>query len=122
MLKTILIIVVSVTTGVRKIPVQYAKRVVGRKVYGGGGITPDIFTQDTTKYTKTTIKLLTSPDRFLFNYSSVLKEDIAIKYENYDDFERYYLFGESDRQDLFNWLKETEFEFEEDELQVGPHL
>ena len=27
--------VVGITTGTRKIPVQYAKRVVGRKVYGG---------------------------------------------------------------------------------------
>jgi preprotein translocase subunit SecY len=49
-------IVVLVTTGVRKIPVQYAKRVVGRKVYGGqashiplriltAGVMPIIFAQ-----------------------------------------------------------------------------
>ena len=49
-------IVVAVTTGVRKIPVQYAKRVVGRKVYGGqathiplkiltAGVMPIIFAQ-----------------------------------------------------------------------------
>tara|TARA_B100000029_G_scaffold379634_1_gene374491 strand:- start:1112 stop:2443 length:1332 start_codon:yes stop_codon:yes gene_type:complete len=48
--------VVRVTTGVRKIPVQYAKRVVGRKVYGGqathiplriltAGVMPIIFAQ-----------------------------------------------------------------------------
>jgi len=49
-------VVVTVTTGVRKIPVQYAKRVVGRKVYGGQashiplkilttGVMPIIFAQ-----------------------------------------------------------------------------
>jgi len=49
-------IVVAVTTGVRKIPVHYAKRVVGRKVYGGqsthiplriltAGVMPIIFAQ-----------------------------------------------------------------------------
>ena len=49
-------IVVAVTTGVRKIPVQYAKRVVGRKQYGGqathiplkiltAGVMPIIFAQ-----------------------------------------------------------------------------
>ena len=49
-------VVVLVTTGVRKIPVQYAKRVVGRKVYGGqashiplriltAGVMPIIFAQ-----------------------------------------------------------------------------
>ena len=48
--------VVMVTTGVRKIPVQYAKRVIGRKVYGGqsthlplkiltAGVMPIIFAQ-----------------------------------------------------------------------------
>ena len=49
-------VVVTVTTGIRKIPVQYAKRVVGRKVYGGqsthiplkiltAGVMPIIFAQ-----------------------------------------------------------------------------
>jgi len=53
---SITFIVVTVTTGVRKIPVQYAKRVVGRKVYGGqsthiplkiltAGVMPIIFAQ-----------------------------------------------------------------------------
>jgi len=48
--------VVGITTGTRKIPVQYAKRVVGRKVYGGqathiplkiltAGVMPIIFAQ-----------------------------------------------------------------------------
>ena len=52
----ITLIVVAVTTAVRKIPVQYAKRVVGRKVYGGqathiplkiltAGVMPIIFAQ-----------------------------------------------------------------------------
>ena len=52
----ITVFVVMITTGVRKIPVQYAKRVVGRKVYGGqathlplkiltAGVMPIIFAQ-----------------------------------------------------------------------------
>ena len=52
----ITLVVVAVTTGVRKIPVQYAKRVVGRKVFGGqathiplriltAGVMPIIFAQ-----------------------------------------------------------------------------
>ena len=52
----ITLFVVGVTTGTRKIPVQYAKRVVGRKVYGGqathiplkiltAGVMPIIFAQ-----------------------------------------------------------------------------
>ena len=52
----ITLFVVGITTGTRKIPVQYAKRVVGRKVYGGqathiplkiltAGVMPIIFAQ-----------------------------------------------------------------------------
>jgi len=52
----VIMFVVFVTTGIRKIPVQYAKRVVGRKVYGGqathiplriltAGVMPIIFAQ-----------------------------------------------------------------------------
>ena len=52
----ITLVVVTVTTGTRKIPVQYAKRVIGRKVYGGqsthiplkiltAGVMPIIFAQ-----------------------------------------------------------------------------
>src|SRR2546428_6640726 len=35
-----IVAVVLVTQAVRKIPVQYAKRVVGRRVYGGAGSDP----------------------------------------------------------------------------------
>ncbi len=52
----VILFVVFITTGIRKIPVQYAKRVVGRKVYGGqsthiplriltAGVMPIIFAQ-----------------------------------------------------------------------------
>ena len=52
----ITLFVVAISTGIRKIPVQYAKRVVGRKVYGGqathiplriltAGVMPIIFAQ-----------------------------------------------------------------------------
>ena len=52
----ITLFVVGITTGTRKIPVQYAKRVIGRKVYGGqathlplkiltAGVMPIIFAQ-----------------------------------------------------------------------------
>ncbi|MFH1776691.1 MAG: preprotein translocase subunit SecY [Candidatus Omnitrophota bacterium] len=55
-LVAVIIAVVAITQGQRKIPVQYAKRIVGRKVYGGGstyiplrvnhpGVIPIIFAQ-----------------------------------------------------------------------------
>jgi preprotein translocase subunit SecY len=56
MLVAVVVAVIVVTQGQRKIPIQYAKRVVGRKVYGGqatylplrvnhGGVIPIIFAQ-----------------------------------------------------------------------------
>jgi preprotein translocase subunit SecY len=56
MLVLVIVAVIMVTQGQRKIPIQYAKRVVGRKVYGGqstfiplrvnqGGVIPIIFAQ-----------------------------------------------------------------------------
>ena len=56
MLVAVIIAVIVVTQGQRKIPIQYAKRVIGRKVYGGqstfiplrvnqGGVIPIIFAQ-----------------------------------------------------------------------------
>ncbi|MFA5085865.1 MAG: preprotein translocase subunit SecY [Candidatus Omnitrophota bacterium] len=56
MLIAVIVAVILVTQGQRKIPIQYAKRVVGRKVYGGqstfiplrvnqGGVIPIIFAQ-----------------------------------------------------------------------------
>ncbi|MCX5679202.1 MAG: preprotein translocase subunit SecY [Candidatus Omnitrophica bacterium] len=56
MLVAVIIAVIAVTQGQRKIPVQYAKRVVGRKIYGGqstfiplrvnqAGVIPIIFAQ-----------------------------------------------------------------------------
>src|SRR3989338_5629736 len=57
MLVLVIVAVIVVTQGQRKIPIQYAKRVVGRKVYGGqstflplrvnqGGVIPIIFAQN----------------------------------------------------------------------------
>jgi len=56
MLVAVVIAVIIITQGQRKIPIQYAKRIVGRKVYGGqstfiplrvnqGGVIPIIFAQ-----------------------------------------------------------------------------
>jgi preprotein translocase subunit SecY len=81
--------VVLVTEGIRKIPVQYAKRIVGRKVYGGqsthiplkvntAGVIPIIFAQSVIMFPRTiatffkdsdfmnTIVNLLSPGAFLY--------------------------------------------------------
>ena len=87
--------VVLVTEGVRKIPVQYAKRVIGRKVYGGqstfiplkvnsAGVIPIIFAQSVLMFPRTiatffkdsefatSIVNIMSPGKFLYTLLYVL--------------------------------------------------
>jgi preprotein translocase subunit SecY len=63
--------VIFVTEAVRKIPVQYAKRIVGRRVYGGqstyiplrvntAGVIPIIFAQSVLMFPATIIALVGS--------------------------------------------------------------
>ncbi len=80
--------VVALTQGTRKIPVQYAKRVIGRKVYGGqsthiplrvntAGVMPIIFAQS-IMFIPGTIKTLFRGNEFIetvagyFDYTSVI--------------------------------------------------
>ncbi len=80
--------VVLLTQGTRKIPVQYAKRVVGRKIYGGqathiplrvntAGVMPIIFAQS-IMFVPSTIKTFFPSSEFVtklsayFEYTSVL--------------------------------------------------
>ncbi len=69
--------VVAVTEGQRKIPVQYAKRVVGRKMYGGqsthiplrvnmAGVIPIIFASSLTLFPATLAQFYTNDDNHLY--------------------------------------------------------
>jgi preprotein translocase subunit SecY len=72
----IIYVVVLLTQGTRKIPVQYAKRVVGRKIYGGvnthfpmkvltAGVMPIIFAQALMFVPQTALSFLPENDFFL---------------------------------------------------------
>jgi len=69
----VVVLVVLMTLGVRKIPVQYAKRVVGRKMYGGqtthiplrvntAGVMPIIFAQSIIAFPGTVAALFPNSD------------------------------------------------------------
>jgi preprotein translocase subunit SecY len=72
-LAAVIVLVVLMTLGVRKIPVQYAKRVVGRKMYGGqsthiplrvntAGVMPIIFAQSIIAFPGTLAALFPNSD------------------------------------------------------------
>jgi len=71
MLVVVVVAVVLITQGQRKIPIQYAKRVIGRKIYGGqstfiplrvnqGGVIPIIFAQSIILFPATIAGLVPS--------------------------------------------------------------
>jgi len=56
-----------------KKPVFKTKK--GRDVYGGGGITPDIYSIQKTDFSNSTQKLLTHPSRLIFKYATKIDVD-----------------------------------------------
>ena len=72
MLVAVVVAVVTITQGQRKIPIQYAKRIIGRKVYGGqstfiplrvnqAGVIPIIFAQSLILFPATIAALVPNP-------------------------------------------------------------
>lgn len=81
MLLFVIVSVVTITQGQRKIPIQYAKRVVGRRVYGGqstyiplrvnqAGVIPIIFAQSIILFPATVASLV--PSAAMQNLASLL--------------------------------------------------
>ena len=48
----------------------------GRTVYGGGGITPDIIVKNDAQYNTSTREIYFHPDRLLFKYADLIKDEI----------------------------------------------
>lgn len=68
-------------------PTFYTKN--KRVVYGGGGINPDIHVQDSININNMTRKIVTHPDRMIFEYSEMIKNDMKYSFDN--DYEQYKL-------------------------------
>jgi len=87
MLVTVVLAVVAITQGQRKIPIQYAKRVVGRKIYGGqstyiplrvnqAGVIPIIFAQSIILFPATIAGLI--PSQAIQGIASMLTQQTVI--------------------------------------------
>jgi len=87
MLVGVVLAVVAITQGQRKIPIQYAKRVVGRKIYGGqstyiplrvnqAGVIPIIFAQSIILFPATIAGLV--PSQAVQNIASLLTRETFV--------------------------------------------
>jgi preprotein translocase subunit SecY len=87
MLVAVVVAVVAITQGQRKIPIQYAKRVVGRKIYGGqstyiplrvnqAGVIPIIFAQSIILFPATIAGLI--PSQAIQNVAGILTRQTLV--------------------------------------------
>ena len=58
----------------------------GRDVFGGGGITPDIYVSNKNNFSDKTQILLTHPRRLLFKYANETKDNFEQKYKSFEKF------------------------------------
>ena len=96
-------------------PIYHTKK--GRIVYGGGGITPDIFSEQNLDFNKSTRKILTHQDRLTFKFANELKSAIQEKYSNYMKFSNTYKIDEKGINEFVDWLEKKEIEFSKDEIE-----
>ena len=89
----------------------------GRTVYGGGGITPDIFSALDLELSSSTRKVLSHPDRPTFKFSGEIKSEIQGKFDNFQDFTSSYNIEGKKKKQFFDWLEEKNIEFEKEELE-----
>ena len=89
----------------------------GRHVYGGGGITPDIFSKLDLDFNESTREILSHPDRLTFQFAGELKNEIEDEYKTFEDFTTSYKLKNKRQDKFFLWLKNQEIDFEVEELE-----
>ena len=103
------------TTDTKTRPKYFTR--AGRTVYGGGGITPDLYSSGDLELTKDTRVILASPKRVLFNFAGLYTKKIKNKYNSSD---KYSLSLKTklifDDEDFFNFLTEKDINFESENI------
>ena len=79
------------------------KTQAGRTVFGGGGITPDIFVDNDIHLSKNTQDVIYSPQRIMFKYANHVKNHYD-HFNNFDSFNKSILKKEFDPSLFVNWL------------------
>ncbi len=95
-------------------PIFHTKN--GRVVYGGGGITPDIFSEQKLDYSKSIREILSHPDRLSFKYANELKYNIKKNYRIYSIFQSNYKNEDEQKKSFITWLSKQDIEFSKEEI------
>ena len=88
----------------------------GRTVYGGGGITPDIYIPYKSKLTKETQKLLRNPERPIFNFSSTYASENNLGIKDFNSFKQKWQVSQAVYSQFLNYLDSDSITYNPDSL------
>ena len=88
----------------------------GRTVYGGGGITPDIYIPYKSNLTKETQDLLRNPERPLFNFSSTYATQSDLDLKDFKSFKMQWQVNQSIYSEFLDYLDSDSISFNSDSL------
>ena len=88
----------------------------GRTVYGGGGITPDIYIPYKSKLTKETQKLLRNPERPIFNFSSAYATANNLGIKDFNSFKQKWQVSQAVYSQFLDYLDSDSISFNPDSL------
>ncbi|MBD67866.1 MAG: peptidase [Candidatus Marinimicrobia bacterium] len=88
----------------------------GRTVYGGGGITPDIYIPYKSILTKETQKLLRNPHRPIFNFSSSYATQNDLGFKDFKNYKQNWQVNQSVYSQFLDYLDSDSISFNPDSL------
>ena len=88
----------------------------GRTVYGGGGITPDIYVPYKSILTKETQKLLRNPERPIFNFSSSYATQNDLGFKDFNNYKQSWHVNQSVYSQFLDYLDSDSISFNPDSL------
>ena len=88
-------------------PIFYTKN--KRIVYGGGGINPDVYIKDSLDINDITRKIITHPDRMIFEFSEMIKNDMEYSYNNnYEKYKVEFVLSNNQKANFINLVNDKD--------------
>ena len=85
----------------------------GRTVYGGGGVTPDIYIPYKLKLNASSRKIMSHPNRLMFNWSTNYVS--SNKLPSFEKFQTTFMISDKDLKTFFKYVKEQDSEIDNEE-------
>ncbi|MFQ6674080.1 MAG: S41 family peptidase [Fidelibacterota bacterium] len=95
----------------------------GREVYGGGGITPDVYVPLSEPLTRTTSRIVSDPERFTFNWGTEFASSRRETWHSAEEFRRQFEITGALLAQFESYLHDRGTDFDESELvKDSPYL